>query len=201
MESGVERQSRANHPALHAGLYYDAPPGLDLALPGDWLPTLALVRTEKAEKDVFWSVFREVLRRLEPLGETEKTRWEELLYFVLSWSVRRRPRQERDQFRASVLESEQKTLLKEEIQKMGNIVEKSWEEEVLEQGLKMGEERGELRGALSGYRNSLRLVLEGRFGPLPETWAKRIEAVADLPRLQAALAQAGKINNLDELQL
>jgi hypothetical protein len=176
-----------------------------LALPGDWLPTLALVRTEKADKDVFWSVFKEVLRRLEPLSEQEKTRWEELLYFVLSWSVRRRPKPEREQLRKSVLESEQNILLKEEIEKMGNITEKSWEEEVLEQGLKKGEEigekRGEQRGELRASRKSLRLFLEGRFGPLPEKWVKRIEAAADLPRLEAAMAQAAKINNLDELQL
>jgi hypothetical protein len=168
-----------------------------LALPGDWLPTLALVRTEKVAKEEFWSVFKQVLHRLEPLSEQEKTRWEELLYFVLSWSVRRRPKPEREVYRKSVLESEQKAQLKEEIEKMSKIVEKSWEEEVLEQGLKLGEERGTLRCR----RTDLRLLLEDRFGPLPEEWAKRIEAATDLSRLESALRQTLKINTLDELQL
>jgi hypothetical protein len=184
-----------------------------LALPGDWLPTLALVRTEKAEKEEFWSVFKQVLHKLEPLSEQEKTRWEELLYFVLSWSVRRRPKPEREVYRKSVQESEQKAQLKEEIEKMSKIVEKSWEEEVLEQGLKLGEERGikkgeergiimgEERGELRGCRKSLRRILEARFGPLPEEWVKRIEAVNDLPQLEAATDRALKIPNLDALQL
>jgi hypothetical protein len=97
----------------------------------------------------------------------------------------------------SVVASEQNVLLKEEIQTMGNLVEQTWEEEVLEQGIKVGEERGELRGS----RKSLRLLLEERFGTLPEVWAKRIEAASDVPRLEAALRQAVKVNSLDELKL
>src|SRR5262249_48190991 len=39
---------------------------------------------------------REVLQRLEPLSEQDRMRWLDLLWFVLSWALRRRPGAERD---------------------------------------------------------------------------------------------------------
>jgi hypothetical protein len=56
-------------------------------------------------------------------------------------------------------------------------------------------------GQLLGYRHNLRAVLEERFGTLPEVLVQRIEASADLDRMQAALLQAVHMDRLDELQL
>jgi hypothetical protein len=72
-----------------------------------------------------------------------------------------------------------------------------WQAEAEQRGEKRGEERGELRGV----RNSLRIVLENRFGMLSEEFLRRLDAVTDLGRLQAALKQATGIQTPDELHL
>src|SRR5262249_40554018 len=58
-------------------------------------------------------------------------------------------------------------------------------------------EEGELRTS----QEMLRLLLEGRFGPLPPELAPRIAATTDRARLKAAVQQVLRLNRLNELQL
>ncbi len=60
---------------------------------------------------------------------------------------------------------------------------------------------GDTRGALRTRREDLRMLLEERFGPLPQPLLERIEGADDLNRLQAALRQVVHIQALDDLQL
>jgi hypothetical protein len=60
---------------------------------------------------------------------------------------------------------------------------------------------GEKKGKLWAGRRDLRVVLEERFGVLPEAWVQRIEATEDVQRLQACIRQGVHIRSLDELQL
>ena len=60
-----------------------------------------------------------------------------------------------------------------------------------------GMRRGELRAA----RNLLVLLLQDRFGPIPEALAQQIEATEDLTRLQNCVLQATKVKNLSEFTL
>jgi hypothetical protein len=64
-----------------------------------------------------------------------------------------------------------------------------------------GWEKGWKKGALRACREDVRLVLEERFGPLPEELVQRIEATEDLQRLEACIRQSVHIQSLDELQL
>ena len=50
-------------------------------------------------------------------------------------------------------------------------------------------------------RQMLRLVLEDRFAPLPETLVKQIESIEDVNRLDAATLRVRKIERLEELNL
>jgi hypothetical protein len=61
--------------------------------------------------------------------------------------------------------------------------------------------QGEAKGALGTRRDDLRILLEERFGPLPEAVVQRINAIDDLTRLQAALRQVLHLQRLDDLQL
>jgi hypothetical protein len=69
------------------------------------------------------------------------------------------------------------------------MVKQTWEQEMLS------------RGQLVTRREDLRLLLEERFGPLPEALIQRIEAMDDLERLRAALRQVVHLNSLSELEL
>jgi hypothetical protein len=64
---------------------------------GEWLAALAVVRAEREDAEAFRQVFTRVLARLENLSEHETVRWHDLVWFVLSWALRRRPGQEREQ--------------------------------------------------------------------------------------------------------
>jgi hypothetical protein len=58
---------------------------------GEWLAALAVVRAEREDAATFREILGRVRSRLERLSDTEKVRWHELLYFILSWALRRRP--------------------------------------------------------------------------------------------------------------
>jgi hypothetical protein len=50
-------------------------------------------------------------------------------------------------------------------------------------------------------QEDLRLLLEERFGPLPETLAAQIAAIADAERLRNALRQVVHLRSLEDLAL
>ena len=139
----------------------------------------------------------DVLHRLEPLHERDQIRWHDLLWFLLSWSMRRRASDERAPLVAAVAASHENVTLRREIETMSQMVGRAWEDEVLERGI----DRGKLLGALANCRENLRVVLEERLGPLPITLFQRIEQTEDIDRLKAGVRQAVRITKLDELTL
>jgi hypothetical protein len=56
-------------------------------------------------------------------------------------------------------------------------------------------------GRVETLRQTLRDLLEDRFGSLSGEWLARIEAVADPGRLRQAVRQVLKLKNLDDLSL
>jgi hypothetical protein len=147
------------------------------------------VRAEQADPETFERVFAEVLRRLESLSERESVRWHALLWFVLSWGMRRRPGEERERLLEAARNSQAAVLHREEIRQMSETIGQTWEQELL------------LRGQLQERRESLRMLLEDRFGPVPETVVQRIESTDDLDALRRAFQQALRIATLADLEL
>jgi hypothetical protein len=76
---------------------------------------------------------------------------------------------------------------------MSETIFKSSDQEMLEQG--------EIRGQLANCRQNLRLLLEERFGPLPEALVEQIEGINDLERLRAGLKRVLHAAALDEFAL
>ena len=64
-----------------------------------------------------------------------------------------------------------------------------------------GAREGELRGALQSSQETLQMLLEKKFGPLPADLVQRITAVTEMARLKAALRQVMDLKALNELQL
>jgi hypothetical protein len=78
------------------------------------------------------------------------------------------------------------------IRRFGGRVElakQTWEQEMM------------ARAQLINTRESLRIVLEERFGPLPEALMRQIESIDDPERLRTGLRQVVHISTLAELKL
>jgi predicted transposase YdaD len=168
-----------------------------LAAKEEFLAAMAVVRAERARAAVFRTVYKRVLQRLEEMSEREHVRWHELIWFLLSWAMRRRPREEGEQLFAIAAESQGNVRRREEVREMGRAVRKTWADEIADEML----EEGEARGFLINSRDNLRLWLEERFGSVPEELSARIEATEDLERLRNALRQVVHIQSPAELEL
>jgi hypothetical protein len=159
---------------------------------GEWMAAMAVVRAERAEAEAFREVFAAVLKRLERLSATQTVRWHELLHFVLSWGLRRRSGRESEALLAIARSSHADARWREEITRMSETIWKSRDEEVWEEA--QATER------LRNSREILCLLLEERFGPLPEALVRQIEAVDDLERLRAGLKRVLRVTTLEEFE-
>jgi hypothetical protein len=62
-------------------------------------------------------------------------------------------------------------------------------------------DEGRTEGRVEEARNAVRLVLEAKFGPLPEPLSLAIAATHDVDRLRAALHHAALVTSLADFQL
>jgi hypothetical protein len=124
-------------------------------------------------------------------------RWHELLWFVLSWALRRRPGREREALMQTARESQIQVADREEVARISEAIAETWEQEFVARGVALGEARGQLQEA----RATLRVLLEDRFGALPAPLVAQIEAVGELERLRGAIRQSSKLAALSDLRL
>jgi len=164
-----------------------------LTLTGEWLPSMAVVRAEDESPERFRQVFAEVLGRLAPLNQTEQTRWQNLMWFLLSWAIRRRSGAERADLLAESTANLQNAQLQQEIQIMASQVGQRWEDEVFA--------RGEVHGGVAKSRHILRKVLEAKCGTLPEGLLQQIQAILDVDRLDQAVIRAAQVTRLEDFSL
>jgi hypothetical protein len=154
------------------------------------------VRSERAERAEFEAVLAQLLPRLVELRRREEIRGHDLLWFVLSWALRRRPQEEREQLRAFLQTTIADETMREEVLAVSNIVGETWEQ---------SEERrvaaSALRAVLQTGREYLRELLQEQFGTVPEEVLRRIEACEDPARLKAAHRQVLHIQSPADLQL
>lgn len=172
-----------------------------LASAGAWLQALTVVRAEHAATEEFEVLYEAALRRMEAtVGEAEVRR-QDLLWFMLSWAVLRRPNTERDRLVSIAQAVEAETDRKKEFETMRTMVFKNWQTELLEEGEARGVALGEARAELRTLRENLRLLLEAKFGVLPEGVRGRIDAEEDPARLRAAFQAALHLEALEDLPL
>jgi hypothetical protein len=102
-----------------------------LASPSEWLRALAVVRAEEESAEQFLEVLRQTLQGI-ATAAPEHVRWCELVRFVVSWSLRRRPLSERDEILETGRQSQQDEALRREVEQMSEQVGLSWEGEVFQ---------------------------------------------------------------------
>jgi hypothetical protein len=80
----------------------------------------------------------------------------------------------------------QQAHLREEVQIMSEVLEKSYEQEVFERALAQGLAKGKAEGEAEALRGVLQKLLRRHFPELPEAVRQRI-AAADASELEAAI--------------
>jgi hypothetical protein len=158
---------------------------------GEFLVALAVVREERASSPAFLNVFTTVLQRLEGLSERDQVRWENLIWFVLSWGLRRRPEEEQTTLLEAARESQREVRHQEEMRKMSETVFQNWEETLLARGQSEG---------IAALRRTLRRVVRSRFGGLSEGALAGIESARDLPTLENWIEKAALATSIDEVE-
>jgi hypothetical protein len=154
-----------------------------------WLQMMAVIRAQGEDAERFQAVFTEALRRLEPLPERDPVRWSELLNVILTWAANRRPLVEREPLMRAAEACQTSARGQQEVRAMTKTIAEGWMEE------------GMAKGQVLSAQTILRVLLEDRFGSLPEAVLHRITACTDLDRLQTAVRQVSRMQTLEELQL
>jgi predicted transposase YdaD len=178
-----------------------------LAASGPWLNALAVVRATNEEASRFLSVFAAAVERLAGLVARERMRWRDLMWMLISWALRRRPRQERASLVAVALEYQPDPSSQEEVQSMSTTLGQTLEEwaeqrgieQGIQRGIEQGIEQGIKRGELAASRRLLCCLLEDRFGPVPDDLRRQIDEIKDLARLERSIRQYPSLRSLDEL--
>ena len=128
-------------------------------------------------------------------------RWRDLTWMLISWAIRRRPREERQGLVEAAMERQPDPRTYQEVQEMSTTLGQTLEQWAQERGREQGIEQGVKQGQIGALRGLLHHWLEDRFGPLPDDVRERIESAQDLGRLEKAIRQCPSLRSLDDLVL
>jgi hypothetical protein len=112
-------------------------------------------------------------------------RWHDLVEFIVSWALRRRPEEERNNLIAAAQASEGTVAGQQEVPSMGRTIAEALMDEA----------------RIMLARELLRSSLEERFGPLPQALVERIDTSTDLERLKRGVRHVSQLASLDDLDL
>jgi hypothetical protein len=159
-----------------------------------WLQLLAALRADREESGPYLALVHEVGVRLAPLASQDEVRWAELIEMLLAYTTWRRPLAEREALVEAVVRASSGQ--EQRVRAMANTAA----EELMEQGRTEGERKGRAAG-VQALRTVLLELLADRFGTVPQAVVERINALAELDRLEAAARQALRLQRLEDLQL
>jgi hypothetical protein len=164
-----------------------------LAATSPWLNALAVVRATNDDAAAFHRVFAAAAKRLAGLVTRERMRWRDLMWLLISWALRRRPRDEREALVKVASEHQPDPGSQEEVQSMNATLGQTLEQWAEQQGIE--------QGRLETCHTLLFRLLENRFGSLPEHLRQRIDETKDLARLERSILRCQTIRSLDEIEL
>ena len=152
---------------------------------------MAIVRSEDAERDEALRVYRELLRQLAGLRETNATRWLHLLRFALGWVVNRRPPDEQSVWQQTTLDHQTDILVREEIDKMGKTIAQNW----VEEGIKIGVEKGRQEA----QKEFIEDIGRKRLGEPGAVAQASLRSITDVARLKLLLARVQEAASWEDL--
>lgn len=171
-----------------------------------WLEMLSVLRVERAEAEVFQSVFAEAAKRLAALQGHEQVRGFNCLRVICTYASWRRPSAEGKTLEDIALKAN--PTRKEEVRQMFQSIA----DELIERGRIEGRaeaqtiadeliERGRTEGELQTHRDNLRRLLLRKFKQLPDVVLQRIESCTDVEQLKTAIDHVLDWNSVDEFSL
>ena len=101
-----------------------------------FLQVLTVVRMEDEERAEFGRFFQETLGRLNPLQETNRVRWTQMVQLIYGWVYHRRPRAERQQWIDLGAYTQEDEIRREELKAMARAMGKTIYEEGMEDALR-----------------------------------------------------------------
>lgn len=156
-----------------------------------FLQALTILKADDREPAEAEQLFAAVFRQLDPLHETGRVRWRELLGFLLGWALHRRPKAERPHWQSVAVQLQQTAERQREIEAMGQTIAQS----LIEEGLQKGLQEGQVQHA----RRTLIRFGSRKFGTPPESVRQTIEQITDLDRLDRLTDQVGQAFSWPEL--
>jgi hypothetical protein len=115
------------------------------------------------------------------------------MWMLISWALRRRPRDERPGLVEAALAYQPDHISREVLQTMSVTLGQTLEE--------WAEQRGIERGQTVGFRRLLCRALENRFGSVPDDLRQRIEETTDTGVLEQSILQCPNLHSLEELEI
>lgn len=134
-----------------------------------------LVRERKTSSAEFRALLRRAVQELEKMSEADRSRWLELLSYVVALVYHGREGNEHEELREEIERSVQTDEHRQEVRDMGQTIA----EALMEEGRK--------EEAVAARQQTLLRLLRKRFGILPKKTAARIETSQDIRRLDAWL--------------
>lgn len=171
-----------------------------LALPDGWSQLLAVIRAQPLDEADFHKVLAQALQHLEQIGTGQPDTWHQLLRIVLYWCLFQRPHGEHTAVLETVRRSHHHGRTLAEAETMAQQMWVTYEQEVYSRGKSAGEAVGQERGKAEASRNIVRVLLEKKFGELPQDVADRI-ARASLEQLTAVIPSILDLQKPEDLQL
>ncbi|MFM9959860.1 MAG: Rpn family recombination-promoting nuclease/putative transposase [Planctomycetaceae bacterium] len=162
-----------------------------------WLKALAVPRAGAEDSTHFAAVLAEAFEQLSALRDQDQIRWYDLRHFMLSWSLRLRPKEERDQIVGSVnkgkhseRETRENRIMAQSI--AATIFDEGLEqglEKGLEQGLEQGRDEGREEGVVIGHIQDLESLLSLATTPVRQFRNRRLNELLEIEaNLKAKLA-------------
>jgi hypothetical protein len=159
---------------------------------GAWMQALAVVRAERSDLKTFSAVFSEALRRVQQVGSEEGTRRHDLLWFLLSWAVWRRPPEERDALEQVAVASQGDVSGRQEVKEVSETTFRTWEqwhyEEVAKESARAAAAAATAAATarVEALRDMVRRCAVDRLGGVSLALEQSIAACSDTEKLQRA---------------
>jgi hypothetical protein len=156
-----------------------------------FLQALAIFKADDADLADAEQLFTEVFRNIDPLHETGRVRWQDLLGLLLGWAHNRRSKAERPRWHDLAIDLQASADRKREINKMGMTIAQEIRQEGREEGLQLG--------AIAHARSTLVRLGRKWLGQPNEATQAAINAVSDLDRLDRMTERLDDVKSWDEL--